>query len=226
MTRSHPRRNHSARGNALLLILIAVALFAALNYAIFRDRNDLKNPATRENALMGASEILQYGQTVRVTLTKMIGVNGVPDTTPTLFAAAGAHAAYGVPGTDASSEVFSNTGGAVFYSAPLATLCSSACAYEFTGQITVTGVGANPALAMTVFNVDPEVCLQINIMQKSGLTSVPTGAALATLDRFSGVYGGANAITLGGAMTGVRGFCYQESSGAQRYIFVYVLRVR
>ncbi len=216
-------RNASVRGNTLFLILLGVALFAALSYAVVMGGSGLTKSSTITTARLTAAEMLQYGQNVRLILEKMLTVNGISDTTATLFAATGANAAYGVPGTAPASEVFHARGGGVAYILPPPAGCSTACAYEFTGQISITGVGSNPALAMVVRNVDPEVCQQINSIMATGWASIPAGDALA-LTRFAGAYGGGSAITLAGVMTGKQTFCYQDAGDV--YILVQTLRSR
>lgn len=218
---------NSSDGNVLFIILIAVAIFGALAYAVVSGGKGQKASLSAEQARIAATEMIQFGDSIRIATDKMIAVGGVADTAATLFAATDAHADYGVSGTTPSDEVFHPDGGGINYDKPPSAACSS-CVYDFTGQIAVTGVGdtATYDLAMMVLDVSATLCRQINSVQATGLATIPTGAAIATQDRFAGSYGGGNGITLAGAMTGLRSFCYQESSGAERHIFVHVVRGR
>jgi hypothetical protein len=220
---------HRERGNVIFLILIAIVLFAALAYAVTQTgRTASKSALTSEQARLAATEMLQYGDTLRTMIDKMISVSSVQETAPTLFAST-ANANYGTP-TTATDEVFNPSGGKVPYLDPPSGACLpvSPCLYNYTGQVTVTGIGSDssPDLAMVVFKVDPNVCQQVNLLSSNGLTSPPVTTAFPALTYFVGAYGGVNALTLAGAVSGLKAFCYQEATGAQRYVLVYVLRAR
>lgn len=58
-------------GNALFLILIAVALFAALSYAVTQSGRG-GGGTDKETALIQAGEITQFGNAVRTAATRMI----------------------------------------------------------------------------------------------------------------------------------------------------------
>jgi hypothetical protein len=233
MKKNHP---DNARGNVLLIIMIAIVLFAALAFAITSNRNDMQHVATAEEAMLSATEMIQHGDSLRVIIDKMISVDGVEDTNANsnglLFAHANANVAYGNVATQPTTQVFGVSGGGINYIAPPPLACGSPCgAYEFTGQITVQDVETTaPDLAMVLTGIEINICEQVNQLQKTGLTSIPTEDPL-TLTRFTGTYGGAQAITLSGAgnvLAGKRSFCYKESGGggSNRYIFVHVLRGR
>lgn len=60
------------RGNVLFLILIAVALFAALSYAVTQSTRSGGGDASGETALIGSAQITQYPASVRTSLVRMI----------------------------------------------------------------------------------------------------------------------------------------------------------
>lgn len=64
------------RGNVLFLILIAVALFAALSYAVTSSTRGGGGNASEETSLVQSSAVTQYPSSVRTALIRMI-VNGV-----------------------------------------------------------------------------------------------------------------------------------------------------
>jgi hypothetical protein len=223
------------RGNILLIIFVAVALFAMLGYALTQGARGLSSSTTREQDRLNASEIIQYGNDIRPAIDKLLLLGGAADINTSgngiLFSATGANAAYGTPGTQPATELFNASGGKITYATPPQAACASACAYEFSGQYTVTGVGddANPELVMLVPDIKQGTCEQLNSVLGLGWSSIPTGGAL-TLTRFDGTaYGGGNAVTLTGAaniFVGKRAFCYKEATGAGRYIFLEVIRAR
>ena len=67
------------RGNILFLILIAVALFAVLSYAVTKSSRGGGNSVSNEQAETKAAQLLQYGSAVRATMQRMRTVNFVPE---------------------------------------------------------------------------------------------------------------------------------------------------
>ena len=229
------RHDPSIRGNAVFLILIAIVLFSALSFALTQNLRGIDATATEEQARLTATELVQYGNGLRPIIDRMMLLDNVSDIntsgTGILFSATGADALYGVPGAQAETELFHVAGGKALYQTPPPNACISSCAYEFSGQYTVTGVGSNskPELVMLVIDIKQTVCEKVNNLLNTGWSTTPAGADL-TLTRFSGSnYGGANAITLtGGASEFVnkKAFCYRETGGSQRYIYLHVVRTR
>lgn len=64
------------RGNVLFLILIAVALFAALSYAVTKSTSGGGSGADSEKANLIASELLQYASSLSVAINRMKMING------------------------------------------------------------------------------------------------------------------------------------------------------
>ena len=65
----------SEKGNVLFLILIAVALFAALSYAVTSSSRSGGGDANEETNLVSSASITQYPASIRTTLIRMI-ING------------------------------------------------------------------------------------------------------------------------------------------------------
>ena len=59
-------------GNVLFLILIAVALFAALSYAVTQSTRSGSGDASGETNLIGSAQVSQYPAGVRTSLVRMI----------------------------------------------------------------------------------------------------------------------------------------------------------
>ncbi len=64
-------------GNVLFLILIAVALFAALSYAVTQSSRSGGGDAASETNLINSSTITQYPAGIRTALVRMIVSSGV-----------------------------------------------------------------------------------------------------------------------------------------------------
>lgn len=73
------------RGNVLFLILIAVALFAALSYAVTSSSRSGGGDANEESALVRSAQITQYPSSVRTSMIRMMVSQSV-DPTDMIFA--------------------------------------------------------------------------------------------------------------------------------------------
>lgn len=93
------------RGNALFLILIAVALFAALSYAVTQSGRG-GGTVDRETAMIAASQITQYPAMLRTAVTRMVLTGTAPTTVD-----------YDTAGTT-SVHVFATVGGGAVSQAP------------------------------------------------------------------------------------------------------------
>lgn len=70
----------SQSGNVLFLILIAVALFAALSYAVTSSSRSGGGSANKEKAQADAAVIIQYGTSLRSAVRRMKIMNNCSDT--------------------------------------------------------------------------------------------------------------------------------------------------
>lgn len=80
MTVSNTSRQNdrqSERGNVLFLILIAVALFAALSYAVTQSTRSGGGDASKETNLVNAAGVTQYPASIKTAITRMIVANSV-----------------------------------------------------------------------------------------------------------------------------------------------------
>lgn len=67
-------------GNVLFIILIAVALFAALAYAVTQSTRSGGGDASKETTILLASQIVQYGIPLQTSIERMRISNGCTDT--------------------------------------------------------------------------------------------------------------------------------------------------
>ena len=119
----------SEKGNALFLILIAVALFAALSYAVTQSGRS-SGSIDRETAMIAASQITQYPATLDTTITRMI-ITGT-DVSRIHFG----HEEHSGDGTrEDEGNVFHPDGGASIRSKPPANIGSAEGTYPDMGAL-------------------------------------------------------------------------------------------
>ncbi len=106
-------RRHTQRGNVLFLILIAVALFAALSFAISSSLRSGDTNASVEQRSAAAAQILQYVTGLRSAVQRLV-LNGCAENQlsfePPPFSGSGAYFNPNSP-TNFSCHVFHNNGG-------------------------------------------------------------------------------------------------------------------
>lgn len=162
-------------GNALFLILIAVALFAALSYAVTQSGRG-GGGVDREQALISASQITQYAAGLRSTVTRMlITGTGVGDLD---FGTASA----------VEDRVFDTAGGGAIEQDPPPSAQTAATPYDYLDALATTngwyvfnlgsdteGTGRDVMIAAS--NLDDNVCNEIN--RGLGLAVVPVQETVA-----------------------------------------------
>jgi hypothetical protein len=110
-------KSKQPRGNVLFLILIAVALFAALSYAVTKSSQSGKDEAPKEtvSAVVNTAALTQYPSTIRTAVLGLI-VNGV-DPVDMLFNKPEQFTGEGYTAYDAAKAkgVFNEAGGKAVY---------------------------------------------------------------------------------------------------------------
>jgi hypothetical protein len=132
----------SEKGNVLFLILIAVALFAALSYAVTQSTRSGGGDASKETNLVNAAGITQYPASIKTAITRMIVSNSIDPAnllfdTPATFTSALTTALL------QSQAVFYPTGGgATFVDAPASVMQSNvAGVWSFNSENRVVNIG-------------------------------------------------------------------------------------
>lgn len=149
-------------GNVLFLILIAVALFAALSYAVTQSTRSGSGTADKEKALLSSASMTQYPTAMRTAIIRMVlGGTDVSDmefNSPANFGAV----------SDLTEAVFHPTGGgAVYQQAPADLMSGSSQGTWFFNanwdivQIGIDGAGGNDLIAFLP-GVSQKVCQQVN----------------------------------------------------------------
>lgn len=155
-------------GNILFLILIAVALFATLGYAVIQSTRGGDANAIKETSTINAAVLSQYTASLRAAIQRMttggIDVIDLEFNPPEDFASL----------TSTSVGVFHTSGGAVIYqNAPISLIDAQGDnptgKWVFTMNFEVKGVGTNSAnsldgndLVAFMVGVRKDVCEQIN----------------------------------------------------------------
>jgi hypothetical protein len=157
-----PRARRDQRGNILFIILLAVALFAALNYAATSSmRGGGKEGMAEEAAKAAASELLNYGALVNNTLMRMSF-----DTKPTYIDLADPNgSAKNQSCTSNTCRLFKPDGGAIARKVldNKYKLDPSKGGWISFRMIKVEGIGTDkPEIALFVTGVKKEICQAVN----------------------------------------------------------------
>lgn len=154
-------------GSAIFFIFIAVALLAALSFAVSQSSRSSGKSLTEDRARLAASEVIAYGDTVAKSIGQL-RLRGITET-GIRFSHPDADPAYGVYDTTPRAEIFNPQGGGVlFRKPPPLAVSNSTATYVFTGENAVESIGADCGTAdcnellITLSNVKPEVCQFIN----------------------------------------------------------------
>ncbi|HEY0901724.1 MAG TPA: hypothetical protein VGD95_06335 [Micavibrio sp.] len=148
-TQPAPQGRQNERGNVLFLILIAVALFAALSYAVTQSSRSGGGDAGKETNLVNSAQITQYPSGIRTAIVRMI-IGGTDVTTlkfnpPSTFSAL----------TTLTEGVFHPNGGGATYSLapPDVVTTSSIGEWTFNGENQIVNIGTTAA-TMTAAEAD------------------------------------------------------------------------
>ncbi len=241
-------------GNVLFLILIAVALFAALSYAVTSSsRGGDSTGFSREKAKLAAAELVQYGIQLEQAILRMKMVNKCLDTQISFENPIDPD--YLNPNAPASGSchVFLPSGGGAAWktidaqwqdpsSASVGlgipdTACARYVGTDGSGttadSFCDTDTGATE-LILAVYGIRPEICAEIN-QSISGNPAIPVDLnhqySLLSHRKFKGSFG--QGFELGdsaGVLDYKRTYCYKSSSSAgfapDTYSFYHVLVAR
>ncbi len=159
----------SQQGNVLFLILIAVALFAALSYAVTQSSRTGGGDATREKARLDAAEILNHATAVQTGVGRLL-IRGCQDVRLNFDNAYDGHLHDNPTApADKSCDVFEPAGAGVSGKAP-SREWSSDHKFYYTSSSSVTDMGTTCTattcadLVMELRGVSPALCEQLNAL--------------------------------------------------------------
>ncbi len=229
-----PAQRSSERGNVLFLILIAVALFAALSYAVTQSTRSGGGDAGRETTLVNSSTITQYPASIKTAIVRMIVSNGVTVDQlifdpPSQFGS--------LSGTQLAQNVFHPSGGGASYAlAPSSVMANNqpgTWRYNAENQIYNIGQDGNPGNDIIAFlpGVSQSICERIHTQLGISTTFVAEAGAAATAVEAddkdydnAGIPGTAGPVigdAGGSALNGQPQGCFTD--GATGYVYYHVL---
>lgn len=173
------KTHQTESGNVLFLILIAVALFAALSYAVTQSSRSGGGDAGKETNLVASAQLTQYPAGVRTSIIRMVVSDNVDVTTlrfnpPSDFAAGCATAT-----TQALCVFHPNGGGAIFDQAPPDMMeDGNPGPWTFNGDFEIVNIGTSDAadgdgneIIAFLPGIKKAVCEKIN--SELGMANVP-----------------------------------------------------
>ncbi|MDY0029630.1 MAG: hypothetical protein RBR86_06780 [Pseudobdellovibrionaceae bacterium] len=186
------------RGSSLVIILIAVALFAALTYAISKSSNSGKN-LSQEQTRLFASEIIDSGNRFSETISRM-KLAGVMEADIS-FEYNGNYV-NGACTIDDCMVFNFNGGGLEWDTAP--TGSTSGDDWIFTSGISIDGIGTTDNDLVAILpRVNESVCHRINVLIdiETEADATPVSASGINADGFTGSYTSGAPTTISSAKT-------------------------
>ena len=223
-------KNNEERGNVLFLILIAVALFAALSYAVTQSTRG-GGDADNETSLISSASLTQYPASLKTTLLRMQISDGVAST----------RVEFNPPSdssncTDSGANcIFNSAGGGASYQTAPSNVAGGA-SWIFNSNNDIHDVGTNSGGTPTAATaeliaflpgISATICRKIN--DEFGITDIPTesgiemaaandqtspdGSAAPTPSFAANQVIGDNVAALDGKPFG----CFQQPAGTYHY---------
>lgn len=223
----------SESGNAIVYIFIAIALLAALSFAVSQSSRSAGKGLSEDRAQLAASEMISYGDTIAKSVGQL-RLRGVRDTELS-FAHPDADSNYGTYDDEPRAEIFNPQGGGVLFRGPPAlAVTNPAAVYIFSGDNAVEHIGLDCGTAdcnellMAVRFIKPEVCQLINHIlgyAEKG-DPLPTDSDISLSNLFAGTYAYDSVISDESSfLSGKTAGCYIDSgSGDNVYYQVLVAR--
>ncbi len=193
-------------GNALWIILMAIAMLAFLTGIIARSSSSVNQSGSVEQARIKATSLLRFSQSVNTAVQQMM-MNGMSENDLDFLAISGAHNNTNCTATNC--EVFHTDGGGIAYQTPAQLMndTSHTDIWHVSTENLVYQFGCDTAdngcteLLLLAPNIPLNICLQINKIQNITNPSNDAPRMLDILEgsAFTGAYSATvNASSIGG----------------------------
>ena len=224
------------KGNVLFLILIAVALFAALSYAVTQSTRTSGGSSESETTLIDSAQVTQYPASVRTAVVRMI-IGGVDYKNLEFNLPANFGDCTGSPTTFTFCVFHPSGGGATYAESPKSVMASGAPGpWYFNAEFEVEGIGTTAAgsdgneVIAFLPGITETVCKRLNKeLGISGAIQLNADLSADYVKLMDNNYDiGAAANNIIGTATGATGLvgkpfgCFQNS-GNNQFVYYHVL---
>ena len=222
------------KGNVLFLILIAVALFAALSYAVTQSSRSGGGDISDEQAKLLTAQLLSYANNMKTAVTRMKITNGCTDADISFETDMSAYDYSHSPTATEKCRVFHPNGGKIQYwenpdwlRSDLDFNSVKTYLWWIVGDQDIEGLGSPASeLLLNFVGIDYKICREINRL--AGITysgdTPPTASGSNYAVPFKGVYTLAT-DSEDGTFANQSFFCSQ-TGGSTNPVFTFVLLER
>lgn len=230
------RENSQENGNVLFLILIAVALFAALSYAVTSSTRTDGASASKEQAVLYSSQIIQSVTAIENAITRLKISNQCSDNqinfaNPIFYQYPWDHYSNTNAPADKLCDVFAVEGGSVSPTQLPAEAFSPCCVGgqrdteyrypRFSGQGVLDIGTSEPDLILLIGSIKRDVCIELNkklgVENPLGEPPQVSGTCYNGQGWFDGTYGTSNITWCG--LDQVRSACVYDDYGPFYYFY-------
>lgn len=226
---------HSSQsGSSLVIILVAVALFAALSYAISQQSNSSASLSNEKIRLI-ASDIIDMGNKLS-DATARLRLRQISNTSISFENAVVAGYTNAACTTDLC-KIFTFDGGGKDWETPTSDV-NGGVDWGYTGNIAIRNIGLGDADLVAILpELSLDICNRINtLIGIYGAGGVPTVIAAVAANQFTGAYAGVPVLITGADIDGKKSACIQITAAtgtaftgaplANTYVFYQVLEAR
>jgi hypothetical protein len=209
---------HKDSGNALWFILLAIALLAALTFAVTRSSDTSEQTNVTEHDTIAASEIMRTAKGIEEAVSRF-RLNGMPENDISFYTSDALTAYYNPNcGTRPDCQVFGAGGGGISYQGPDSSL-NDGTPWIVTSDNDVAAVGTTaPDLLLILPNVNPGVCIALNRALKTTEAAANDDIGFTP---YTGSFPDAAVATIAG--NGARAGCQNNTGGAYKEFYYHVL---